>query len=88
VASRIAPVENDASSESSHRIARAISSGSPPRFIGMPSRSRSMRFGSPPLAWMSVCTNPGRTALTRMPSAASSLASPSVIVSTAPLEAA
>src|SRR6185369_4121149 len=48
--SRSAPVVYDASSESSHRIAFAISCGSPPRCMGTKLFTRSMRFGSPPLA--------------------------------------
>ena len=48
------PVEYDASSDSSQRMARATSSGSPPRFIGTVGFTRSTRPGSPPLAWISV----------------------------------
>jgi len=44
--------------------------------------------GTAPLAWISVVTIPGRTALTRMPSAATSRARPSVKVSMAALLAA
>ena len=56
--------------------------------MGTNALTRSTRSGSPPLACMSVWMNPGRTALTRMPSAATSWARPIVSVSTAPLEAA
>ncbi len=49
-----APVEYDASSDSSHRTARATSSALPPRSIGTLPLMRSTRSGSPPLAWMSV----------------------------------
>ena len=45
-----APVEYEACSESSHRIAFATSMGCPPRFIGTSSLMRSTRPGSPPLA--------------------------------------
>ena len=48
------PVEYEASSEASHRIARATSSGWPPRRMGTTFLTRSTRSGSPPLAWMSV----------------------------------
>ena len=51
----------------SQRIADAISSGAPTRPIGMPGATRAGRSGSPPAAWMPVCTVPGATALTRMP---------------------
>lgn len=44
--------------------------------------------GLPPLAWISVAINPGLTALTRMPSVATSRAKPIVMVSIAPLVAA
>jgi len=46
------------------------------------------RSGVPLLAWISVSIMPGRTALTRIPSLATSRARPIVKVSTAPLEAA
>ena len=88
VTSRIAPVTYEASSESSHRIATATSSGFPPRFMGTRALSRSTRSGSPPLACRSVWISPGRTPLTRIPSSATSFASPTVNVSTAPLLAA
>lgn len=39
-------------------MAAAISSASPPRFIGTLWRTRSIRSGSPPLAWMSVWITP------------------------------
>ena len=48
------PVEYDASSDSSHRIARATSIASPPRCIGSVGPRRSTRPGSPPSAWISV----------------------------------
>jgi hypothetical protein len=48
------PVAYDASSDSRKRIARATSSGLPPRCIGTAPLIRSTRPGSPPLAWMSV----------------------------------
>jgi len=54
VTSRNVPVTNDASPLASHRMARATSSGWPPRPIGMESLTRSTRPGSPPLACMSV----------------------------------
>ena len=59
-----APVVNDASSDSSQRIACATSSGDPPRLIGTDALTRSTRLGSPPLAWIPVSINPGRTAFT------------------------
>src|SRR5690606_18313674 len=86
--SRNAPVVYEASSERSQRMARATSSAVPPRRIGMAGRSRSIRPGSPPLAWISVWMNAGRTAFTRIPSTATSCASPMVKVSMAPLDAA
>jgi hypothetical protein len=46
------------------------------------------RSGSPIDACMSVSIRPGRTALTRIPSDATSFAKPVVSVSTAPLDAA
>ena len=85
VTSMKAPVVNDASPDSSHRMARATSSGSPPRFIGTCSFTRLTRSDSPPLACISVWMKPGRTAFTRMPSSATSRASPMVSVSMAPL---
>ncbi len=54
VTSMKVPVEYDASSDSSQRIARATSSARPPRFIGTNAFTRSTRFGSPPVAWISV----------------------------------
>ena len=78
----------DASADSSHSTARATSSGCPPRPIGTPPLSRSTRPGSPALAWISVSISPGATALTRMPSPATSRARPKVKLSMAPLDAA
>src|SRR4029077_8600016 len=43
-------VEYDASSEASHRIARATSIALPPRFIGSVGPRRATRPGSPPSA--------------------------------------
>jgi len=54
VTSMKAPVVNDAWSDNSQRMARATSSGSPPRFIGTKALTRSTRPGSPPLACISV----------------------------------
>lgn len=82
------PVQYDAAGDSSHRIASATSPGSLPRCIGIDGASLAIRSGSPPLAWMPVCTKPGRTAFTRMPCAATSVARPRVNVSIAPLLAA
>ena len=82
------PVAYDASSDSSQMIAFATSSGCPPRFIGRDSFMRSTRPGSPPSACISVYINPGRTALTRIPSSATSLDKPIVRVSIAPFDAA
>ncbi len=48
------PVVNDASGDSSQIIACATSSTVPPRFIGTNALTRSTRFGSPPLACISV----------------------------------
>ena len=48
------PVEYEASSDASQRIARATSIASPPRFIGRLSLILSTRPGSPPSAWISV----------------------------------
>ena len=84
-----APEMNEASSDSSQRIGRAISSGSAQRLIAIVSAIRARS----PASWrtasvMSVSVMPGRSALTRMPSRATSLASPIVKLSIAPLEAA
>ena len=54
VTSMNVPVVYEDSSDSSHRIACATSSGCPPRFIGTNAFTRSTRSGSPPLAWISV----------------------------------
>ena len=54
VTSMNVPVLNDASSESSQRMACATSSAWPPRFSGTNALTRSTRFGSPPLACISV----------------------------------
>ena len=42
------PVQYDDSEESSHRIARATSSGSPPRFMGTADFTRSTASRFPP----------------------------------------
>ena len=57
----------DASSDASHRIGQAISSGAAQR----PARELSSRafFPRPRLRWKSVYVEPGHTALTRMPRA-------------------
>src|SRR5690606_33751382 len=78
VTSMVVPVVYEASSDSSQRIARATSSAVPARGIGRLEAMRAARSGSPPEAWISVSMMPGRTALTRMPSPASSSASPTV----------
>ena len=77
----VAPVMNEASSEASHRIGFATSSGAAQRPINELSL-RSPRNCSTdlPLAfarsiWKSVSVEPGQTALARMPCAASSNAS-------------
>lgn len=54
VTSRKVPVTNDASALASQRMARATSSGWPPRPIGIESLTRSTLPGSPPSACMSV----------------------------------
>ena len=59
-------------------IVAATSSAVPTRRIGTVADRRCARPGSPELAWISVSINPGRTALTRMPSAPTSLARPIV----------
>ena len=69
-------------------MAAATSSAEPGRCIGTWGASRRARSGWPPLAWISVSMMPGRTAFTRTPSAATSLARPSVKTSMAPLAAA
>ena len=66
----------------------AISSGEPERAMGTVGTMRATRPGSPEAACMSVSIIPGSTALTRMPSRATSLASPIVSVLMAALEAA
>ena len=55
---------------------------------GIDERRRSIRSGWPARACTSVWMRPGRTAFTRMPSSATSLARPIVNVSIAPFEAA
>ena len=57
------PVEYDASSDSSHRIARATSIASPPRCIGSVGPSRSTRPGSPPLGVDLGVDDPGPDAV-------------------------
>lgn len=52
--SRNVPVTKEASALASHKIARATSSGWPPRPMGIESLTRSTRAGSPPLACISV----------------------------------
>ena len=70
-------------------MAVAISRGVPTRPIGIVASISSRVAGSrSPAAVMSVATTPGRTALTRIPSAATSLAKPTVKASTAALLAA
>ena len=69
-------------------IASATSAAEPLRCIGTSGAICAARSGWPPEAWMSVAMMPGRTALTRMPSAATSRARPSVKTSIAPLLAA
>lgn len=54
VTSRNEPVVHEASSDNNHKIAWATSITCPPRFIGINALTRSIRFGSPPLAWISV----------------------------------
>ncbi len=84
-----APEMNEASSESSQRIGRAISSGSAQRFIAMVAAVRARRSGSRRTASvMSVMVMPGRSTLTRMPSRPTSRAKPIVKLSIAPLLAA
>src|SRR5690606_26487652 len=70
----VVPVEYEASSDSSQRMALATSSAVPARGMGNCAAMRSTRPGSPVEAWISVSITPGRTALTRMPSAATSSA--------------
>ena len=88
-ASSIAPEMKEASSDSSHRIALAISSASPTRPHGIDDSmpARKARVLQRPSV-ISVSTMPGRSELTRMPSAATSLAKPLVKESTAALLAA
>ena len=69
-------------------IVAATSSAVPTRRIGTVADRRVARPGSPERAWISVSISPGRTALTRIPSAPTSLARPIVSVSIAPLLAA
>ena len=77
--SKIAPPANEAFSDNSHKIASAISSARPT----LPNGTSGATRAGLPSAWISVSTNPGRTALTRMPAAATSLAKPMVNVSIA-----
>ena len=67
-------------------IASATSSAVPARPIGTLGVSRSNRPGA--MSWNSVSISPGLTALTRIPSAATSRARPIVMVSIAPFVAA
>ena len=69
-------------------MACATSSDVPPRCMGTKCAKSRTRLGKPPEAWMSVSIKPGRTALTRMPSLATSLAKPIVKASMALLAAA
>ena len=59
-------------------MASATSAGSPTRPSGTSGPTRSTRPGSPASAWMVVRTMPGATPTTRMPSPATSIASPVV----------
>src|SRR5947209_10996331 len=79
-----APVTYDAASERRNTTASATSAAVPARAIGVVGAKRSMRPGG----WISVAMMPGATALTRMPSPASSRARPSVMDSIAPFDAA
>ena len=69
-------------------MACATSSAVPPRCMGTWCCRSFTRLGRPPDAWISVSISPGRTALTRIPSPATSLARPMVKASIAPLAAA
>src|SRR5581483_8306360 len=88
VTSRIAPSTYDDAAESSHSTASAISSGSPARCSGAVLPIVRAASIPPWISWMSVRIGPGRTALTRIPSAPTSRARPLVKLSTAPLLAA
>ena len=80
---------NEASAESSHRMGSATSSTSAMRWMGMVAATAAWRAGSATTALvMSVRVMPGRTALTRTPCAATSLARPMVKTSTAAFDAA
>src|ERR1700748_3342804 len=71
----ICPVMNDALSEVTYRIASAISSGRPVRFIGTPAASAAFRSALPvKRSSIAVSTGPGATALTRTPEVAASSA--------------
>lgn len=84
VTRRLAPVTYDAPSDVKNITADATSSAVPARCIG----ARFAPASSRPGRCISVAIGPGDTALTRIPSPATSRASPLVRLSTPPLEAA
>lgn len=72
----VCPVTNEASSDASHTTARAISTGSAPRCIGVSSICSCFHPGimAASRSAIAVSVNPGATALTRMPKRACSFA--------------
>lgn len=82
------PETNPACGEASHTAAAAISRTLATRPRGVTAATAAGRFGLPSRACMSVAVVPTRIATTRMPSGPSSLAAPTVRVSTAAFEAA
>jgi hypothetical protein len=85
---RMVAVTYAACGDSSHSTPSATSSARPGRCMGISAADLCARCASPLSAWISVSMMPGRTALTRTPSAASSRPRPMVKVSIAPLAAA
>ena len=89
-AGRITPVTSEAAGEARNTTGRAISSGCPSRFSGMPERIRSIRAWSKSV-WVMRTRNPGvriwqgATAFTRIPCFAHSTASSRVIETIPPL---
>src|SRR5262249_32778206 len=85
----VSPVMKLQASEHMNSTSSPISSGSPKRFIGTSSRKRRRISGEVCAAsWNGVRIGPGEIERQRIPEAANSRATPSVIDTTAPLAAA
>jgi hypothetical protein len=80
---------NGQASEHMNSTSSPISSGSPKRFIGTSSRNFCASSGEVAAAsWNGVFTGPGEIDYARIPWAANSRATPMVMVTTAPFDAA